>query len=259
MGVYRADMFVDVVLHLDWLFYGGRVVRDRPVTRPNRLRGDEIGRGDNLPDGRSRVRGVRRDGTEVDRQGDTRDNDSSENLAEGRKSGRSVSSDEAKKARGRRSSDDKKDEDDEKDEKELLPAALAAAAVVGIVAYGGGSIGYFGNTEHTPIGLSAGYIRPAGGFLLQAAINAAVLDNSGDVEKLLVRATAFRRVFDVPLQPAIGAGVLASGENGEVDLVPSLSVGLVGNFGPAVIAGGYDVVAGGLDIGLLVNLHRYRR
>lgn len=152
-----------------------------------------------------------------------------------------------------------KDENERDEENELLPATLAAVAAVGILAYAGGTIGYSGNARHTPIGLASGIVGRHGGFLIQASINAAIFEDSGDTEKLLLRSTGFFDLFRSPIQPMIGAGALLRGQDGSVNARPVVSLGLAGNFGTMILLGGYDLLEGGIEFGMVFNFRATSR
>lgn len=170
-------------------------------------------------------------------------------------SGDSSGSDERTTGRGEQSSrGDDDDEDDDDDS--LVPASAAAFAAVGIAAFAGGSVGYYG-TGRTPIGLMAGWTMPRGGTLLQAGINSAVLGSGNDPQHLTVKGFGFYDVFGARVQPAVGAGAVATAIGDETTLDPSLSFGLVGNFGRVLLMGGYDVVEQTPEFGLVINF-RYR-
>ncbi len=154
----------------------------------------------------------------------------------------------------------KDDDDDDDDDDELLPVALAGAAAVAIVAVAGGTVGYYGNTKFAPIGLSAGYVQPEGGFLLQVAVNEAVINRSTvENEHIIGRLVSFYDVFKSPVQPMVGLGAMMTELNGDRDFEFSASVGLVGNFGPLIVLGGYDVTAGGVDLGVAYNFKARRQ
>ena len=152
------------------------------------------------------------------------------------------------------SGEDDEDEDDE-DDTDLQMPALAAAAAVGLVAFAGGTVGLYGQSD-TPIGLTSGYTHPKGGIQLQAAINRAVLEDRTD-QKLSVRALGFYDVFESRLQPAVGLGVRINPDRGR-DWEPAVSGGLVGNLGQFVLYGGVDVVQLTPEIGIAYNF-RYGR
>lgn len=152
------------------------------------------------------------------------------------------------------SGEDDEDEDDE-DDTDLQMPALAAAAAVGLVAFAGGTVGLYGQSD-TPIGLTSGYTHPKGGIQLQAAINRAVLEDRTD-QKLSVRALGFYDVFESRLQPAVGLGVRINPDRGR-DWEPAVSGGLVGNLGQFVLYGGVDVVQLTPEIGIAYNF-RYSR
>ena len=155
---------------------------------------------------------------------------------------------------------DDDDDDDDNDNNELLPAAIAAAAAVGVAAYAGGTVGYYGNLAKAPIGLTSGFVRPGGGALLHVAVNEAfLLSDPGPVPRHLVaKLTGFYDAFDAPVQPAVGIGVLARDPGEDVDVQPSLSFGAVATLGPVVLMGAYDVAQGGTEIGLAINFRHKR-
>jgi hypothetical protein len=152
--------------------------------------------------------------------------------------------------------DDDDEEDEEEDETSLAPAAIGAAVAVGALVFVGGTVGLYGNSGDLPIGLQAGYVRPNGGVVLQAAVNDEVLTD-GDEERLVAKVTGFRNLFDAPVQPAVGLGVLATAQGDEYSVEPTFSLGLVANLGRVLLMTGYDVQARGVDFGLAFNL-RYR-
>jgi len=161
------------------------------------------------------------------------------------------------KSRGdrRASSNDEDEEDKDEDDTSLQGPALGAAAAVGLLAYAGGTVGLYGRGD-TPIGLAAGYTRPGGGVQLHAAVNSAVLrDDPG--QKLTIKGLGFYDVFGSRLQPAAGLGVQIDPSRSE-DVVPSVSLGLAGNFGRVVLFGGVDVVQSTPEVGLTYNF-RYGR
>ena len=150
------------------------------------------------------------------------------------------------------------DDDDDNEDNELLPAALAAAAAVGVVAYAGGTVGYYGNAAKAPIGLTSGFVRPRGGVLLQAAVNESLITSGPGPRNLVAKVTGFYDAFGAPVQPAVGLGVLARDPGENIDIQPSLSLGAVATLGPIVLMGGYDVARGGAEIGVAFNF-RYKR
>jgi len=151
----------------------------------------------------------------------------------------------------------KKDDDDDDDDEQLLPAAIAGAAAVGLVAFAGGTIGYFGNTAHAPLGLSSGFVRPKWGMLIQVAVNDAVLGVSNDPERLTANLFTFIDLFDAEIQPGFGAGVWAEEHGDDIRYRPSFSLGAVGRFGPVVLQGGYDLVEGGTQFGVAYSFRMW--
>ena len=157
-------------------------------------------------------------------------------------------------AQGERSGNSRKqgrDRDDDDDEDSLLPASAAAVAVVGAAAIIGGTVGVHG-TGRTPLGLTAGWVRPSGGALVQASINTAVLGGDGR-QHLEAKLVGFYDVWGGPVQPALGLGAMATAEGDNTDVEPSVLVGLAGNLGRVVLIGGYDVVQGTPEVGVAIN------
>jgi len=154
----------------------------------------------------------------------------------------------------RRRSDDE-DEEEEEDEPSLRGPALGAVAAIGLVAYAGGTVGLYGRGD-TPIGLAAGYTHPRGGLQLHAAVNGAVIEGESG-QKLTLKTLGFYDVFDARIQPAVGLGVQIDPQR-EGDVVPSVSLGLAGNFGRVVVFGGVDVVQATPEVGIAYNF-RYGR
>ncbi len=149
-----------------------------------------------------------------------------------------------------------KNDDDDDDEDRLYPAALAGVAAVGGIAIFGGTVGYFG-TYKAPIGLMSGYVQPDGGFLLQVAINRQVFGRASGPENLVAGVTAFYDAFRSPIQPAIGLGARFTEEGTEdVRHEPSVSVGLVGNFGPWLVLAAYDFTVTDFRFGVAFNLRQ---
>ena len=235
--VYGPNIIVDV--HVP-IIIRRSPPRPRQAEEPRTVepRGERMGRGDTTDDDR-RTR-------DTDRRtpSDSREPADQTNTDEAEEGGDILDATRKKK----------KKSDDDEDEDELLPAALAGVAAVAIVAVAGGTVGYYGNTKNAPIGLTAGYVRPTGGVLLQAAVNSAVLERStSKTEHFLGKITGFYDLFQSPIQPALGFGVMASEDNGDFEYDVVASVGLIGNFGSAILIGGYDLVSGGADIGIAVN------
>lgn len=219
------------------IFIGWRVgPRPRYVRRPARNeqpRGDAVGRTAEETDrGDAPARG--------ERAGEDEGEDEAARDGTSTRSGQ----------RGRSEQGEEKDRDDE-DEDSLLPASVAAVAAVGVVAVAGGTVGYHG-TGRTPLGLTAGWARPAGGALLQASINTAVLGADGR-QHLEGKVLGFVDAFEAPLQPAVGVGALATAEGDETTVEPSLTLGAVGNFGRVLVIGGYDVLRQAAEFGFAIN------
>ncbi|HET6569016.1 MAG TPA: hypothetical protein VFG50_13710 [Rhodothermales bacterium] len=243
---YDVDAITDVFIDLSWLFrpqpwvVDGHVDDDGARHEP---RGGDMGRDASGGGERGSGRGSERTQAEPSREEGT------------------TGSADGSKARGhrRKAEADTKDsgDDSDDDDSELLPAALTAVAAVGVLAYAGGTVGYFGNARTAPIGLAAGLVRPSGGFLLQASVNEAVLRGQGE-EHLLAKALAFHQVLPTAIQPAIGAGVLVSYANEKYTYEPSLSLGAVANFGPVVLMGAYDVALGGVELSAAFNFRSER-
>ncbi len=154
---------------------------------------------------------------------------------------------------------DEKDKDDEKDEKHetLLPATLAGVVVVAIVAVAGGGFGYSGNLKRTPIGITGGVLRSEWGLLLQVSMNEAVLERSRtEPEELAVRLLGFRGWLTRRLQPALALGVRWREHQGRRTVNPVMVPAVVLRADPIVLVGGVDLVGGGPELGVLLNLNR---
>lgn len=151
----------------------------------------------------------------------------------------------------------RKKDDDEDDETSLLPAALTAAAAIGAVAVVGGTVGYYGNTE-AAFGLQGGFARPGGGAVLQAAVNEAVLGKGDADQHLIAKITGFYDALGNPLQPAIGLGAVLTARGEDVDIAPTLSVGVVAQLDAVLLMGGYDISTNGFDFGIAYNF-KFRR
>lgn len=158
--------------------------------------------------------------------------------------------------RGRSKRD--KDDDDDDDDASLLPVAIGAAAAIGGLVIVGGTVGFYGNTKHAPFGLTAGYVQPHAGFLVQASVNEAVLGQTDEPEHFTAKVTSFYDFFGAPVQPALGLGVLATARD-DIEWEPTVSLGLVGNFGEFVLFGGYDVGQGGAEFSVAYNFRARRR
>lgn len=250
--VYDGNTVTGILIDLGWLFPPPVWHPDHDEDRYGTPRGNSMGRGNES--GEDRARGSARrsggDGEMAD-SGSSAERGSGDESSggESRRSSRERDSDAPK---GKRSKDRSGDSDDD-DEKKLLPAALTAAAAVGILAYKGGTVGFFGNSKLAPYGVSAGMVRPKGGFMLQAGVNDAVLGSTDGPERLVGKILAFRQVLSIPIQPAIGAGVLVSYEDNAYSYEPSFSVGALGKFGPVIAHSAYDVALGGMEIGVAFN------
>lgn len=208
----------------------------RDARRVRQPRGEDIGRTSGEGDEGRGGEGRRGEHTE-------RGDESDEESETGRSSGRGNQG-----SRGR-------DDDDDDDDDSLLPAGAVALAGVGIAAIAGGTIGYHG-TGNAPLGLMAGWVMPKGGTLLQASINSAVLTDDHP-QHLVVKGVGFYDVFDAPVQPAVGIGAIATAIGDDTTVDPSLSLGLVGNFGRVVLHGGYDVIEQEAEFGIGINF-RYK-
>jgi len=228
------------------IFIGWRVGPDPYYVGPGRTRraeqprGESVGRSTAETDRQEQAGRGERAGADTPPDAESTRDDASGRAEQGGRSGQ----------RGSRDEDDRDDEDDE-DEDSLLPASAAALAAVGAAAVIGGTVGVHG-TGRTPIGLMAGRVVPRGGGLLQASINPAVLEADGR-QHLEAKLVGFYDVFGAPVQPAVGLGALATAEGDATEVEPSVSLGLVGNFGRVVVMGGVDVVQGTPEFGLAIN------
>jgi hypothetical protein len=174
-------------------------------------------------------------------EGEAADGESTRGDAAGRPNQSERSGDSEKRRKG----------DDDDDDDSLLPASAAAVAVVGAAAVIGGTIGVHG-TGRTPLGLTAGWVQPSGGALVQTSINPAVLGADGR-QHLEAKLVGFYDVFGGPVQPALGIGGVATAEGSDTDVEPSVLLGLTGNFGRVVLVGGVDIVQGTPEVGLAIN------
>lgn len=249
IGVYppHVGIFVDWVI---WPRERTAGKRAEPAARPERTPRTGIGR--TVPSDARRPR------TRAGRQADPAEGRTTRTATGDREEATAERDASRGKTRSASSGKKGKDDDDEDDDEQLLPAALIGVAAVGVVAYLAGTVGYYGNTE-TPIGVTAGYVQPGGGMLLQVGINSAVLGAGDEPERLLGKVMGFYDVVHAPVQPAIGLGVLAEEDGDDIDLTPALSLGAVGNFGPVLLFGGYDLVADGVDFGIAINFRSRSR
>jgi hypothetical protein len=163
-----------------------------------------------------------------------------------------------KNRRGKSNDANADDDDDDDGDDRLYPAAIAGVVAVGAVAVAGGTVGYYGSTA-APIGLMSGFVHRRGGALLHVAINKQVFGKASGPENLSAGITGFYDVFGLPIQPAVGLGVTATEEGvGGYATSATVSLGVVGNFGPLVVLAGYDVLTPGFRVGTAVNF-RYRQ
>ncbi len=171
--------------------------------------------------------------------------------AEGRRTGRSS-------GRGWfRGGEKKEDESEEEKHETLLPAALAGVAVVAIVAVAGGGFGYSGNLKRTPLGVTGGVLRPDWGLLLQVSVNEAVLERSRtEPEELAVRLLGFNGWLTGRFQPALTLGLRWREHRGRRATYPVVGPALVFRADPIVLIGGVDLVGGGPELGVVLNLRR---
>jgi hypothetical protein len=257
-SVIIVDRTTSVWVDLTWLIRGrsGRGVdndNDAPDA-PDEPRGGQVGRDNSGEDRASRPSSGR-----TSRSGDAAD--TGNESADGR-SPQAAEEDEAdtgsRTARRNTSNDASEEEEDDDDEEKLLPAALTAAVAVGVVAYAGGTVGYFGSPKHAPFGVTAGLVNPSSGFLMQAGVNEAVLGGQGP-EHLLAKLFAFHEVLPIPIQPAVGVGALVIHENDAFSYQASVSLGAVGNFGPALFFGAYDVTLESWELGAAFNFRSLNR
>lgn len=149
------------------------------------------------------------------------------------------------------------DEDDR--DREFGNQALMTAAVVGMVAYAGGTIGVYGNAVHTPIGFISGYVRKAGGLMLHASINAAVIE-AQDRERMAAGILGFKSVGNLPevIQPAVGLGVLQRESGDDITMGMTFQLGVVANFGRPLVILTYDLAEGGIGLGFAYNFRTDR-
>lgn len=253
---YPADIGVyppRIGIWVGWLG-GGRSGSKRGTTTKPRTPREGIGRTVPTTDDSGRTRdGTRRTPTT---DGDT-DNRRTDRTASSDREGEVSNRDKAKEATRSGKTKKKKDEEEDDDE-DFLPGALVGVAAIGAVAYAGGTVGIFGNTD-APVGLTAGMVQGKGGVLLQGAINEAVLGEKGKPEQAIARIMSFYDAFNAPIRPALSLGVLLEENGDEIDLSPSVSLGAVGVFGPVLFFGGYDVTLGSVDFGMAFNFRHKQR
>lgn len=239
-----VDIFIDIPL---WHRPMSKSVTENRG-RTEAPRGDTVGRG---TEDRRETRGERTENVDQDTgsRSDARGNEAQTDDNDEAEAGGAT--------RKRRKKSD--DEDDEDDDAELLPAALVGVAAVAAIAVAGGTVGYYGNTKHAPIGLTAGMVLEDGGVMLQVGVNQAVLDKS-DVtsERFIGRVISFYDLFSAPVKPALGLGAMVTEIGGDYEYELSVSPGLVGVLGPVILIGGYDVISGGVDMGVAFNF-KHRR
>lgn len=258
VSIYRAPNMVDVFVDVHWLIGG--------FSPPSYVGGGEprkaVGRGRLDGNDRSGRRGrdegdrsVRSDddrsGSDVTGRGSR---DSEGRPADSGREERDSSERSGSRSEGGFRLPDSGDDDDDDDDDELVPYALAAVGAAGVLAAAGGTIGYFGNSRHAPLGLTSGFVGRDGGLLLQAAVNDAVLFDAPGPERLMVKLLSFGNFLDSGLQPAIGAGVLATTEGEGITYEPSLSLGAVGIHKMFLLYGGYDVLQEGPEFSVGLNL-----
>jgi len=242
----RTVFIPDIDIWIDW-----SVGRDRWIPPPGAVR--KTGRAIPREMGRTRLAGRRTTDRGNDRP-ETDDSDSRQNGDES-ESGRDRTAERGGGIDVGKLFSPKNNDDDDDDEDRLYPAALAGLAMVGGLAVLGGTIGFFSSTGEAPIGLMSGYVEPNWGALLHVSINEQVFGNKRGPENLIAGVTGFYNVFNSQIQPAIGIGGRIT-EEGTDELIwkPSLSIGLVGNFGQFVLLAGYDMTTPDFRLGLGINL-----
>jgi hypothetical protein len=144
------------------------------------------------------------------------------------------------------------DDDDDDDDSQLLGPALVGVAAVGVLLAAGGTIGIQGNGD-TPIGLFSGAVTPKWAFFVHVAINARVVRKE-DGEKLRAGMLWGLGPFAGGLRPAFGAGVLATEWGDDVEVEPTVDLGLVYARKQVVVVATVDALSGQPRIGLGVNL-----
>ncbi|SHK56530.1 hypothetical protein [Rhodothermus profundi] len=151
-------------------------------------------------------------------------------------------------------------EEEEEEHETLLPAALVGVAVVAMVAVAGGGLGYAGNLKRTPIGVTGGVLRTGWGMLWQVSMNKAVLDRSRTrPEELAVRLLGFAGWLAPRVQPALAVGMRWQEHRGNRRAFPVVVAGLVWRADPVVLMGGTDLVGGGLEVSVVLNLRQLLR
>jgi hypothetical protein len=144
------------------------------------------------------------------------------------------------------------DDEDDDDDSELLGPALVGVAAVGVLLAAGGTIGIQGSGD-TPIGLFSGAVTPRWAFFVHVAVNPEVAKRD-DGEKLRAGMLWALRPFAGSLRPAFGAGVLATELGDDVEVDPTVDLGLVYARGQVVVLVTVDALSGQPRIGLGVNL-----
>lgn len=293
VSIYRRPGHIDIAFDLFWLIGSGhrpiRIAHGSPrenVGRgslgtgrgsrsgrgtADRSRGDRSGRADvgdrDRDEGVERERGAgaehegagRERGEGVERgRGEGVDRENGEEPAgekgeeAGRDGGRSTS-----KIPGFGKSKKDDDDDEKEDDNKLVPYAIAAVAAAGVLAAVGGTIGYYGNARYAPFGLTSGFVRDEGGLLLQVGVNEALIAGEGGPKRLMGRVLSFGDLLgSESIQPALGAGVLATSRDGAVEYQPSLSVGGVARHNMLLFYAGYDIMQGSPEFSLALDLRR---
>jgi len=147
----------------------------------------------------------------------------------------------------------KKDsDDDDDDDSQLLGPALGVAAAVGIFAVAGGTIGIQGSGD-SPIGLFSGAVRPRWAFLLHGSINPEVARRDNG-EKLRVGMLWGIRPVAGGLRPAFGAGVLFTELGDDIDMRPTIDLGLIFSQKQVVFIATVDAWSGTPRFGIGANL-----
>ncbi len=155
-------------------------------------------------------------------------------------------------ARGDR--DSSSSDDDEKKDKngELLPAA----AMIGVALVGGavlgGSAGIAVQTDE-PLGFATGIVRARGGALLQASANGAALGLADGDESITAQIIGFGGGAGQKVQPALGLGVRAHEQRGDLQVDPALTLGAMFRLGKASLLAGYEVFGGRPAFGLIYS------
>lgn len=146
----------------------------------------------------------------------------------------------------------KGDDDDDDDDRDLLGPAAIGLAAVGILAVAGGTFGLQAHGDGS-FGLFAGAIEPRWAFLVHAAVNADVL-TKGDRERLRGGMLWTTRPIRSGFRPAFGGGVLLRERGDDIEVDPTVDLGVMVTAREMVLLLTVDVLTGSPRFGIGVNL-----